>query len=980
MKRILLPYLFAFLCWFPASKTVAQSPAILWQRCVGSPYIDYGGQIVPTTDGGSIAVGYVSGGGGDVTGTHGTADYFVVKQDANGAIQWTTDLGGASIDYGSVIRQTPDGGYLVGGEAGSRQGDGSVTTVNNGGLDAWLVKLNSSGNVQWETDFGGAQNEYVGDMKPTADGGYILVGSSQSGAGQVTGNHGNYDIWVVKFASNGTFAWQKCIGGSQDDWGYGIAVAGDGYVVSGWTSSIDGDAVGNKGQHNLLAAKLDLAGNLVWSKALGGTYYDEGYGVETAADGSGYVFAGLARSHDGDVVGNHGAGGWQDAWIVKLDPGGNLLWQHCYGGSANESAWSITATADGGFVVAGSAQSLDGDVSCMPPAVAGIGQLAGWVFKINAAGTLLWNKVISGGYYDFSLYAKESPDGGILVCGYTALSNVPGYHKDVTNTVGDIYVGKLGPAVALSLSITTPPVNICNGATVTLTTNLTGTITGMIYHWIKNGVDQGVNAATYSSSSFANGDVVYCEVTAPGDACSPGQTATSNSVTLSVSPTAAPTISISSPVATICAEAPLQFTSAVTGGSPAGTYQWQVNGSPAGAGGAVFNTQTLNDGDIVTCVYSDNTVCVVTGQLISNSIAIHVNPVIPVSVNITADTLAVCDGGSVHFGAVAGGGGNAPSFQWLVNGSPAAAASGLSTFSSNSLANGDVVSCQLTSSAACPSPAVASSNSLTVSVKPVLTSTISVGVAPMSVCSGEPMVFTANVQAAGTSPDFQWSVNGNSTGGNSSVFRSSSLNNGDVISCTVSDPAQCVIASQQSVTATVYPTPVVGTVAPVLVSKGQSVTLQLPVTGIIATYAWSPGTWLNDSTVADPLATPVQTTRYLLTVTTADGCSDTGSILVKVYSRLAIPGAFTPNGDGHNDIFYVVGGPLGSRIADLAVYDRYGQVVFQVHGAPPDDPAYGWNGTIDGRPGSPGVYVYMLRLRLADGTEQVMKGTVILVR
>jgi gliding motility-associated-like protein len=148
----------------------------------------------------------------------------------------------------------------------------------------------------------------------------------------------------------------------------------------------------------------------------------------------------------------------------------------------------------------------------------------------------------------------------------------------------------------------------------------------------------------------------------------------------------------------------------------------------------------------------------------------------------------------------------------------------------------------------------------------------------------------------------------------------------------------------------------------------------------VTDFSWTPTTALSDPAIAHPLASPLRTTTYTLQVTTGAGCTAEGTVKIAVYSLLAIPQAFTPNGDGHNDIFYVLGGPIGSLVKDFAVYDRWGEPVFQVHDVAPDDPAFGWKGLAGGRPAEAGTYVYFVRMAFANGTQQVYKGTVVLVR
>jgi gliding motility-associated-like protein len=178
---------------------------------------------------------------------------------------------------------------------------------------------------------------------------------------------------------------------------------------------------------------------------------------------------------------------------------------------------------------------------------------------------------------------------------------------------------------------------------------------------------------------------------------------------------------------------------------------------------------------------------------------------------------------------------------------------------------------------------------------------------------------------------------------------------------------------------TVNPTPVIPP-NQVFADQSGGVVLTPQVSGDVIGYSWSPATGLSADTIADPLATPAASTVYTLSVVAADGCEASGEIKVNVYRVISIPNAFTPNGDGKNDIFYVLGGMAGSQIKDFSVFDRWGQRVFRVEGVLPGDPANGWNGTYGGAPAPAGVYVYIVAIALAGGERQVYKGTVMLVR
>ena len=160
--------------------------------------------------------------------------------------------------------------------------------------------------IEWQKCYGGLENDFSEDIIPTSDGGYIVVGYTSSTDGDVSGNNGGRDAWVLKFNAHGTLQWQKCFGGSESDVGFSIISTSDGgYVFVGNTKSIDGDISRNHGGTDVWVVKLDPNGTIEWEKCLGGSYDDSGRSIILTLDG-GYIFAGITRSNDGDVFGNHG--------------------------------------------------------------------------------------------------------------------------------------------------------------------------------------------------------------------------------------------------------------------------------------------------------------------------------------------------------------------------------------------------------------------------------------------------------------------------------------------------------------------------------------------------------------------------------------------------------------------------------------------------------------------------------------------------
>lgn len=354
---------------------------IVWQKNYGGSLSEAASCIQVTSDGGYIVVGSCKSNDRDVTGNHGMHDIWVVKLTATGSITWQKSIGGSDVEQSHYIEQTADGGYIIAGNTASSNGD---VAANHGGDDIWIVKLTSTGAISWEKTFGGSSDEAPSTIHQTADGGYIVFGQTESNDGDVSGNHGGGDYWLFKITSTGGLSWQVCLGGSGDEENAGesgndclqITPAGE-YVVAGWSNSTDGDVTGNHGSFDYWVLKLTSTGGIIWEKSLGGTGDDEGTSVQLTPSDGGCIVTGLASSNDGDVTGNHGV---YDAWIVKLSTTGTLLWQKAMGGTGpvlSDCANSIKPTFDSGYIVAGFSNSNDGDVS------GGHGQYDFWVVKLS---------------------------------------------------------------------------------------------------------------------------------------------------------------------------------------------------------------------------------------------------------------------------------------------------------------------------------------------------------------------------------------------------------------------------------------------------------------------------------------------------------------------------------------------------------------------------------------------------------------------
>jgi len=409
----------AVVCGVLLTGNAMAQPDTLWTRCLGGTGVDNALSIAQTNDAGFITAGFTESNNGDVTGYHGGGDVWVAKQDAAGGLQWAKSLGGSNIDEASSVQQTTDGGYIIAGRTRSSNGD---VSGQHGMDDGWLVKLDGAGTIEWQRCLGGSGTDYLRSVKQTADGGYVVAGGANSTNGDVHGGHGFTDAWVVKLDAGGDTLWTKCLGGSSDDELNTIMETSDGgYFVAGYTGSEDGDASGNHGAFDYWVARLDPSGSIIWQQCLGGSGLDVAYSASLTNEG-GVVVTGYAYSTNGDVSGHHGDA---DAWMVKLDGTGSLLWAECLGGSSNDVGYSVATTSDGGSVVAAKTSSINGDVSGYHG-----GFSDGWVLKLDPDGDLLWQRCLGGSNSDQAWAVEQTADGGYAVAGqsWSTDGDVHGLH------------------------------------------------------------------------------------------------------------------------------------------------------------------------------------------------------------------------------------------------------------------------------------------------------------------------------------------------------------------------------------------------------------------------------------------------------------------------------------------------------------------------------------------------------------------------
>jgi hypothetical protein len=444
--------LFLFLFILPSLS--AQNLVVNWQQCLGGPGEDVGINIIPVPNGYMLLCG-AGVAGGQVPPNHGNGDFWLVMTDTLGAMIWSRTYGGSDLESEKKIIKYADGGFVLFGETYSNDGD---VMGHYGDADYWILKVESTGSLLWSKCFGGSYADWPNDMILATDSGFLLTGGSMSVDGNVSGNHGFFDCWMVKLDKDGNLQWEKSLGGSGADVGASVKATNDGgYIVGATTDIADGEVQCNiHGFVDAWIIKIDPAGNIEWQQCFGGTNGEGPNEILQTSDG-GYIFAGTTDSNDGDVSGNHGQ---YDIWVVKLDSLGSLQWQRCYGGSKDEIARFIREGANGSYIVGGYSYSHDGDVTgnhSYP------NTCDAWLFRISPTGDILWQQCIGGDEDDTFFDIVEFPNGKITLLGG---SNTWDHSGDVQcemqhNLFGDVWlVGLTDTTVVGGEEISEDPIRV----------------------------------------------------------------------------------------------------------------------------------------------------------------------------------------------------------------------------------------------------------------------------------------------------------------------------------------------------------------------------------------------------------------------------------------------------------------------------------------------------------------------------------------
>jgi gliding motility-associated-like protein len=837
-------------------------------------------------------------------------------------------------------------------------------------VDVYAIRLSSQGEVLWKKHYGGPGIEDGYAVAATPDNHFIIAGMSRV-------NNADENFYVIKIDASGNLVWEKTLGGSASDMAFSVVVAPDGScLVGGETFSNNGDVSGNHGQRDAWLVKLSSAGAVQWQKCFGGSMHEMCNKLAISYNG-GFIAAMATSSNDGDVNGNKGG---LDFWIVDLSTNGNINWSRCYGGMFNETPHDIQRTPDNGYVLTGSAESANGDLTCNK----GIDDT--WLMKLTATGTLQWQKSFGGSMYDIGFSVQPLADNSYLLAAQTCSQEIAGHYiqqpPNGFGTCGDYYIMKLSAQGAIqkppSVTIDPKTATICPGKPATLFASALNAGANTTYQWQKNGQLMGENSPYLEAINLAPNDVIKCSIVSEGS-CDIGSATASDVVIITSKPaipTPAITIRSSSDMLCGCQEVRLEATVNNKGSLP--YYTWVINGIPKWNNRAVLITNQLNPGDIVTCEYSDASLCIANGKVASNAIQFNGGSAAVASVSLASASPTNCLGSTTRIKAVTTNAGSHPKYQWTLNGQSIGIDADSLTIENP--ATGDRIRCIVTVDPqfTCSTTPTATSEELILSVKEKNNPQVSVESKSTTLCKGDEASILLHVQGVGNAPSYQWYVNDQLVNQQAATFKSTELENDDQVYAVVIPGGDVCDAAAQTtapVKFTIYDVPQVKLLpTDTIVQRGAKVQLRAVINGAFSNYYWSPESQLEQPGSLQPVTISLrESADIIINVENEKGCSVQDVAHITVRSALYMSNAFTPNGDGRNDIFRI---PEGTTLdlAEFSVFDRWGNRIFSTHNI-----NEGWTGMIRGIVCNTGTYVYMIRGR-DDRGPVLQKGTVLLIR
>jgi len=358
--------LFILFLYIPLTEGTEPS-GVEWHKNHGGAGFDSGTDIIQTTEGGFAILGYT------YSFSSQGSDYWLLKTNSRGNLTWSRVFTGDEEDQAYGLIQTDDGYVLVGHTRETTRQD----------ADFLLLKTDNEGMEQYHNKYGSeVGNDYATDLVKTSDNGVVISGFSDSFGS------GNYDFVLMKTTGHDSISWSKNYDNNGIEKAHGVIKTKDeGFALIGTTKTQDSD------YNDIWLVKTDSNGDMQWNKTYGGDYDDNGYSLVQTDDG-GYTIAGETSSY--------GAGGY-DAWLIRTDENGNMMWNRTFGGKDDETGQSIIKTSDNGFAIGGSSTSMLSN--CF------------YMVKTNSQGYKQWSNSYPGKSDLFAFSMTATKDEGYALAG-----------------------------------------------------------------------------------------------------------------------------------------------------------------------------------------------------------------------------------------------------------------------------------------------------------------------------------------------------------------------------------------------------------------------------------------------------------------------------------------------------------------------------------------------------------------------------------
>lgn len=344
-------------------------PIVAWNKTYGGTQDEEGWMVQQTTDKGYILIGYTASYG------NGAADIWLVKTNANGLKEWSKTFGGTGNDLSRAVQQTIDGGYILGGQTNS---------YGAGGDDIWVIKTDAAGNLQWQNTFGDVNDDNCFAILQLPTGEYVLTGDWDLG--------GTSDLYIMKLDEEGNLLWQRFYSGDTPGFGHSLQMTSDGgFIVFGGTNT--------DGNLDMWLLKTDADGIMTWEKTYGEASSEIGTSVLQTAD-TGFLLGGWILTTDQHKL----------LWVIKTDSSGDMVWEKTIDAGESEQpsvdTLGIDQTLDGGYLFAGE-KIISGDTDA-------------WVIKTDDNGNVLWDIEIGGSSDEYSCGVQHINETCYVIVGTTS--------------------------------------------------------------------------------------------------------------------------------------------------------------------------------------------------------------------------------------------------------------------------------------------------------------------------------------------------------------------------------------------------------------------------------------------------------------------------------------------------------------------------------------------------------------------------------